>query len=93
MPFYRSARQAAPQAQPTGQTFTIPMGPNRVQGALWCASLPATRPQGAPIPVGIVPAGAKLPGGTCPQSAAFGCYGGLAGVSVSFPSPVDWLEK
>jgi starch synthase len=54
LPFYRSARQALVSPEPTGLTFALPMGPKLVRGTLWRSSLPATGPQGAPIPVFLV---------------------------------------
>ena len=54
MPLYRSVRYAGKPPEPTGLTFTIPMGPKIVQGSLWRSGLPPTKPQGAPIPVYLI---------------------------------------
>jgi starch synthase len=52
LPMSRAARHAATPPQPTGLTFTVPMGKKLVAGTLWRSAL-STR-QGPPIPVFLV---------------------------------------
>jgi starch synthase len=59
LPLYGSARRGLATQQPlplepTGLTFSVPMGQKLVRGALWRSSLPSRQAQGTPIPVFLV---------------------------------------
>jgi starch synthase len=49
LPLYNSARSAEPPPEPSQHTFSVPVGPRAVSGALWRSTLP-----GSDVPVFLV---------------------------------------
>jgi starch synthase len=52
LPLYRSARKAT--LEPSGLTFSVPMGPKVVEGALWRSWMSPRKPDAKAVPVFLV---------------------------------------